>query len=194
MEDRLLIAKTLMKCYPHLDDLCAALNECVENCVRNGFYAVFPTEQMLLYQKIYGYENRKVGVYNMKYLIEEVFRRGKGAAISLLKERYLFNRAMNELTLKYQVSLRTCYRYIKKGLAHFAAEMEKLGYDKKKIFTEYGDEPLFLAMLNRVIKEDDAENEEEDLGKTEINNRRLPPLCHFCYGRAFSSDGTAQRG
>ena len=195
MEDRLLLAKTLLKCYPHLDDLYAALTECVEDCVANGFYAIFPNDQLRLYERIYSYERRKVGVYNMKYLIEEAFRRGSGVALSLLKEKYLYDRAMSELTLKYQVSLRTCYRYIKKGLAELAAEMEKLGYDKKKILCEYGDEQLFLTMLNRVIKEDDAERaQEEEAEQDNINNRRLPPLYRFYCGHAFSEGGRAPRG
>ena len=195
MEDRSLIAKTLLKCYPHLDDLYDALKECVEDCVQNGFYAIFPSEQMRLYERIYAYERRKIGVYNMKYLVEEAFRRGKGAALSLLKERYLSHQGMNDLTLKYQVSLRTCYRYIKKGFVELASEMEKLGFDKKKILTEYGDEPLFLAMLNRVIKEDDAENEEREAQKEgDLNSRRLPPLCRLYCERTFSADGRAQRG
>lgn len=120
MEDRLLLAKILLKCYPHLDDLYAALTECIEDCVANGFYAIFPNEQLRLYERIYAYERRKVGIYNMKYLVEEAFRRGNSPALSLLKEKYLCKRTMNELTLKYQVSLRTCYRYIKKGLAELA--------------------------------------------------------------------------
>lgn len=192
MEDRSLLAKTLLKCYPHLDDLYAALTECIEDCVANGFYAIFPNEQLRLYERIYAYERRKVGIYNMKYLVEEAFRRGNSPALSLLKEKYLCKRTMNELTLKYQVSLRTCYRYIKKGLAELAKEMEKLGYGKRKILSEYGDEQLFLTMLNRVIREEDAEREKENSKKGPINNRLLPPI--FYCERAFSSGERAQQG
>ena len=102
---------------------------------------------------------------------------------------------MNELMESYNVSLRTCYRYIKRGLTEFAKEMGLLGYDKKKIICEYGDEPLFLTMLNRVIKEDDAERaQEEEAEQDNINNRRLPPLYRFYCGHAFSEGGRAPRG
>ena len=192
MEDRLLVVKTLLKCYPHLADLYQTLTKCTEECVESGFYAIFPGEQMRLYERIRAYERRKVGVYNMKYLIEECFRRGKGSALSLLKERYIVGRSMNELIDRYAVSLRTCYRYVKKGLSELALEMEALGYDKRRILCEYGDEPLFLTMLNRVIREDDAEREKERAEKAALNTRRLPPL--FYCERAFSSDGRAPRG
>ena len=192
MEDQLLVAKTLLKCYPHLDDLSDALTRSIEECVESGFYAIFPNEQMRLYERIYAYEHRKVGVYNMKYLIEEAFRRGEGHALSLLKERFLSHKDMNDLMAKYGVSLRTCYRHIKRGLTVFAEALAAIGFDKKRIIVEYGDEPLFLTMLNRVIKEDDAEPERERADR-EINNRPLAPLCLYCE-RAFSEGGRARRG
>lgn len=192
MEDKLLVAKTLLKCYPHLEDLYHALTDCAEECIESGFYAIFPSEQMRLYERISAYERRKVGVYNMKFLIEEAFRRGKSNALCLLKQRYINNTPMNQLIERYGVSLRTCYRYIKRGLSELVKQMEELGYDKKRIFCEYGDEPLFLNMLNRVIKEDDAEIEQKKKEGT-INRRPLPPLYLYC-GNAFSEGGTAPRG
>ena len=197
MEDQLLVAKTLLKCYPHLDDLFRVLHRCSEECVESGFYALFPNEQMRLYERICAYEKRKLGVYNMKYLIEESFRRGKGSALSLLKERFLYNRDMNELMEKYGVSLRTCYRYLKRGLREFADALASQGFDKKRILCEYGNEPLFQTMLNRVIKEDDLEREKEiekQREETSINTHPLPPLCRLCRESAFSEGGRALRG
>ena len=196
MEDQLLVAKTLLLCYPYLEDLFDSLTRCENECVSSGFYAIFPNEQMRLYERIAAYEHRKVGVYNMKYLIEECFRRGKGAALSLLKERYLSGVDMPVLMEKYDVSLRTCYRYIKRGLAELSKALQSLGFDKKRILTEYGNEPLFMTMLNRVIKEDDAENAgergEKKMEKKEINNLPRRPLIY--YESAFSAVGRAQRG
>jgi len=192
MEDNLLVAKTLLKCYPHLDDLFEALTHCTEECINSGFYAIFPNEQLRLYERINAYERRKTGIYNMKYLIEESFRRGKGIALSLLKDRFLSRRDMGELIERYRVSLRTCYRYLKKGLGELAKELEDLGFDKKRILMEYGNEPLFMTMLNRVIKEDDSECEEAAKA-SQINSRPLPPLCSL-YGNAFSLDGRVPRG
>ena len=63
---------------------------------------------------------------------------------------------MNELAGKYGGCLRTCYRQIKKGIAAFSEELEKLGFDKKRLLTEFGNEPLFQMMLTRVIREDDV--------------------------------------
>ena len=190
MEDQLLVAKTLLRCYPHLDDLFTSLEQCEDECVKSGFYAIFPNEQMRLYDKIIAYEDRKVGIYNMKYMIEESFRKGKGLALSILKERYLSHREMNELMEEYHVSLRTCYRYLKRGLADLAKELSALGYDKKRIIVEYGNEPLFMTMLNRVIKEDDLENEDQERGKIDNLSRRPLIYCE----RVFSAVGRAQRG
>ncbi len=192
MEDQLLVAKTLLLCYPHLDDLFDSLTRCEEECVDSGFYAIFPNEQMRLYERIAAYERRKVGVYNMKYLIEECFRRGNGCALSLLKERYLKGGDMSELMEKYGVSLRTCYRYINRGLSELSKALLTLGFDKKRIFTEYGNEPLFMTMLNRVIKEDDADNDNGRLEKKSLNNLPRRPLIY--YESAFSAVGRAQRG
>ena len=178
MEDKYLVAKTLLLCYPHLDDLFDVLTESSENCVKSGFYAIFPNEQMRLYERIMRYENRKVVLYDMKYLVEECFRRASAPALSLLKEKYIGKKDMNELMQKFGVCLRTCYRQIKKGIMLFSEELEKLGFDKKKLLTEFGDEPLFQMMLTRVIREDDAERAEKERSeqKPAINNPLRHPL------------------
>ena len=191
MEDQLLVAKTLLLCYPHLEDLCLALSKCSEESVESGFYAIFPNEQMRLYERICAYEKRKVGAYNMKFLVEECFRRGKGISLSLLKEKFLLKRSMGELIRKYDISLRTAYRHIKKGLAAMANTLKEMGFSKKRILCEYGNEPLFLTMLNRVIKEDDAETAGEG-GEKELNHRHLP-ICLLGREHAFSEDGRARR-
>ena len=179
MEDKYLVAKTLLECYSHLDDLYDALTESSERAVESGFHAIFPSEQMRIYERIIKYEARKVGVYNMKYMIEECFRRGGSHALSLLKERYLHGGSIAEIAEKYGVCLRTCYRHLKKGIVAFTEELEKLGFDKKRIICLYGNEPLFMTMLNLVIKEDDAEGKEIEGSaekkaekRGEINSRR----------------------
>lgn len=174
MEDKLLVAKTLLLCYPHLDDLYEALTKRAEDCIRSGFYAIFPMEQMRIYGRISEYENRKIGLYNMKYMIEQSFRAGEVSSLSLLKEKYIYKKSMLELMKKYGVSLRTCYRQIKKGIAAFCEQLEKLGFDKRRLIMEYGDEPLFQTMLTRVIREDDAENREEEDRSLQLNNRHIP--------------------
>jgi len=176
MEDKYLVAKTLLECYSYLDDLYETLTMRSESAVRCGFYALFPSEQMRLYERIITYENRKVGLYNMKYLIEEGFRRGRSAAISLLKEKYINHTSKEELMKRFGVCLRTCYRYVRKGIADFTNELEKMGFDKKKLLMTFGDEPLFQNMLTKVIRWDDADGGEapaapaED-GAEEINRR-----------------------
>lgn len=177
MEDKFLVAKTLLACYRHLDDLYDALTESAESCVRSGFYAIFPKEQMSIYERIMRYEERKTGLYNMKYLVEECFRRESSPSLSLLKEKYIRNLSMNDIMEKYGVSMRTCYRHLKKGLISFTHGLEKFGYDKTRLLFLFGNEPLFQTMLARVIREDDAENRSEGAaaGKGEkINNRRNP--------------------
>ena len=192
MEDKLLVAKTLLKCYPHLDDLYEALTESTRSCVASGFYALYPIEQMRLYERINEYENRKLGLYNMKYLINQSLQNGRSVSVSLLKEKFINHLSMKDLMEKYCVCMRTCYRYLIKGLADFASEMEKLGYDKKKVLIEFGNEPLFQTMLTRVIKEDDAEiREESNRKREEVSPHRRHPY-YFCYG-SFSEGGRARR-
>ena len=130
----------------------------------------------------------------MKYLIERSLQNGNTVSLSLLKERFIGNRSMNELMVKYGVCMRTCYRYLVRGLSDFAREMEKLGYDKKKIMCEYGNEPLFLTMLDRVIKEDDEEARKEEGRSREIGKPTLSvnPR-HYCFC-SFSSGERARRG
>ena len=158
MEDKFLVAKTLLLCYPHLEDLYDALTDSAEECVRSGFYAIYPNEQMRLYERIVAYEDRKVGVYNMKYLIERCFREGASPVLALVKERFIHKTPVGEISKKYGVISRTCYRYIKRGIVAFTQKLEELGFDKKRLLTEFGNEPLFQTMLTRVIKEDDEEN------------------------------------
>ena len=181
MEDKYLVAKTLLECYSHLDELYESLTRRAEAAVKSGFYAIFPSEQMRIYERIIACENRKIGLYNMKYLIEESFRRGSGAPLSLLKEKYIGRLSKEALIEKYGVSMRTCYRYCKKGIAAFTAELEKLGFDKKKLLLTFGDEPLFQNMLTKVIREDDSEREgeppaRESEAEGDVNRRRSHPL------------------
>ena len=179
MEDKYLVAKTLLECYSHLDDLYDALTKRVDACLESGFYAIFPNEQMRLYQRIVEYENRKVGLYNMKFLIEECFRKGNSAPLSLLKEKYINLKTKSEIMARYGVCLRTCYRYFKRGIAEFTVQLEKMGYDKRKVLMEFGDEPLFQNALSKVIREDDNEGRAVaplDLEEKSINNRRRTPL------------------
>ena len=181
MEDKYLVAKTILECYSHLDDLYESLSRRSEAAVRSGFYAIFPSEQMRLYEKIITLEDRKVGLYNMKYLIEECFRRGRTPALSLLKEKYIERAPKEDLMKKYGVCLRTCYRYVRKGIVEFTDELEKMGFDKLKLLTSFGDEPLFQTMLTKVIRWDDQEGGESPaapaaVGESETINRRRSPL------------------
>ena len=189
MEDKYLVAKTLLECYSHLDDLYNALTKRVDACMESGFYAIFPNEQMRIYERITEYENRKIGLYNMKFLIEECFRKGKSAPISILKEKYINKITKEECMKKYGVSLRTFYRYVKKGIADFTVELEKMGFEKKKILCEFGNEPLFQTTLTKVIREDDREeggtaSTPTPIALQGINSRRTP-LLHggYVHGR-----------
>lgn len=180
MEDKYLVAKTLLECYAHLDDLYESLTRRSEAAVQSGFYAIFPSEQMRIYERIISLEDRKVGLYNMKYLTEECFRRGRSAALSLLKEKYVDGTPKEELMRRYGVCLRTCYRYVRKGIADFTAELERMGFDKKKILLTFGNEPLFQSMLAKVIRWDDDENggsAPSAVAAGEVN-RRSSPLRH----------------
>ena len=181
MEDKYLVAKTLLECYPHLDELYESLTRRSEAAVKSGFYAIFPSEQMRIYERIIECEERKVGLYNMKYLIEESFRRGNSAALSLLKEKYIDNLSKEELMRKYGVCLRTCYRYMRRGIADFTAALEKLGFDKKRLLLTFGNEPMFQNMLAKVIRADDMEAgalslpaEEEGAERKEVNRHSSP--------------------
>lgn len=179
MEDKYLVAKTILECYSHLDDLYESLTRRSDAAVKSGFYAIFPSEQMRIYERIITFENRKVGLYNMKYLTEECFRRGTSPALSLLKEKYIYRRSKEELMQRYGVCLRTYYRYVRKGIMDFTDELEKMGFDRKKLLMTFGDEPLFQNMLTRVIRWDDAEGgaspaSATDAMEEEIIRRRSP--------------------
>lgn len=189
MEDKYLVAKTLLLCYPHLEDLYVALTDSAEQCVKSGFYAIFPEEQLRLYERISDYEDRKTGLYNMKYLVEQALRSAPSPVLALAKERFILNRSVGEITQKYAVTSRTCYRYIKKGIVAFTQNLEELGFDKKRLITEFGNEPLFQTMLTRVIKEDDEESsiadraEEKSKGEGQAKRPQINHLWAFCAGR-----------
>ena len=178
MEDKLLVAKTLLECYPHLDDLYEVLTGSSESCVHSGFYAIFPSEQMSIYERLIRYEERKVGLYNMKYLVEEAFRREKSAPLSLLKEKYINKRSMIQIMEKYGVSLRTCYRYLKRGLSDFCRGLENAGFSKQRLLLNFGNEPLFQTMLSKVIREDDMERLEQE--RAEEKKKERVASCLAC--------------
>ena len=181
MEDRQLVVKALLECYPYIDDMHDALTRMVEKCVADGFYAVFAEEQMRLYERILKYNDRKIGLHNMKYLLEQGTNRPK----SLLRARYLERKSAATIAAECDIPLRTVYRHLSAEIVTLAGIFEGMGFDKKRILKEFGNEPLFTSMLKRVIEEDDESARIKDLAKrTNIrpfgevsfrNNRRNRP-------------------
>jgi len=155
MEDRQLVTKAVLECYPYIEDMYDALTRSAEKCALDGFYAVFAAEQMRLYEQILRYNDRKIGLYNMKYLIEEGIRRSGVMSDGFLRARYLLGKSAAEIASQKDTSLRTCYRQLQRGLEAFTSALERMGFDKKCLLKEFGNEPLFSSMLKRVIDEDD---------------------------------------
>ena len=190
MEDRMLVVKALLESYPFIEDMKRALAVQSEQLASSGFYAIFPNEQMRIYEKLIRNGMRKGVLDRMKRWIDFAFFEGDSPALSLLKERYIHGAPMSEVMNKYGVSLRTCYRYVKRGLAALTSLLEKHGVDKRRILTECGDESLFSMMLNKVIEEDDEEKSLSDRqdGRVEkghgqsINNRHSNRLHHGSNG------------
>lgn len=151
MEDRELVVKALLECYPYIDDMCDTLTRMTEKCVADGYYAVFMDEQMRLYEKIMKYNARRSGLYRIKNILEA----GTGGRMPLLRARFMDGKSAAVVASEGEIPLRTVYRRLQTGISALAAVLEKMGYDKKHILKEFGDEPLFSAMLKRVIDEDD---------------------------------------
>ena len=165
MEDKQLVVKALLECYPYIDDMYDALTRMIASSVSDGFYAIFANEQMRLYERIMRYNDRKIGLYNMKYLIEE----GTGRKQSILRARYMEGKSASVIASESDIPLRTVYLRLKQGIATLAVVLEKMGFDKKRILKEFGNEPLFSSMLKRVIEEDDeAQRVKEAVKKTNI--------------------------
>ena len=177
MEDRELVTKAMLDCYAYIDDMYDALTQSIEKHALDGFYAIYAAEQFKLYGQIIKYNDRKVGLYNMKYLIEEGLARAAAYA-DLLRAKYLEKKSVIEIARDRGLSLRTCYRRIGVGLTIFTGELEKMGFDKKRLLKEFGNEPLFSSMLNRVIAEDDETrtraSKEAHYEALSRNNRHSP--------------------
>lgn len=166
MEDRLLVAKALISCYTHIDDVCEAIEKSVEKCALDGFYAIYPNDQMRLYERLIKYNERKRILFNMKYMIETGLNGVKKENAALLRDRYDHGKGRNELTKERGISLRTMYRRLDRALEEFTAVLERAGFDKMRTLKEFGNEPLFSISLNRVIKEDDEAREMREKLKT----------------------------
>ncbi|MBO7390418.1 MAG: hypothetical protein J6U39_03130 [Clostridia bacterium] len=183
MEDKFLVTKALLECYPYIEDMHDALSRSAEKCAADGFYAIFASEQMRLYEQIMKYNNRKTGLYNMKYLTEEGV--GGSALTAILRERYLKEKSAATLSAENGIPLRTVYRRLEAGHAAFTSRLEEMGFDKKRLLKEFGNEPLFLSMLKRVIDEEDEKERIRDAllkvnveafgGLSRHNHRRSRP-------------------
>ena len=161
MEDRQLVVKALLECYPYIDDMYDALTSTIEKCVADGYYAIFADEQMRLYERIMKYNDRKIGLYNMKYVIEE----GTGVRMPLIRARYFEGKSATAIAEERGVPLRTVYHHLQKAVATLTAALEGMGFDKRRILKEFGNEPLFSSMLKRVIEEDDEAERIRELAK-----------------------------
>lgn len=180
MEDRLLVAKALLECYPFIEDMERALTHSSEELARNGFYAIFPKEQMQIYEQIIRNGMRRSILAKMKGWIDAAFAAGDSPSLSILRERYLYHTSMFDIMNRYGVCVRTCYRYIRKGLAELASLLDRKGADKRTIIIECGNESLFSMMLGKVIEEDDQESLSDGSNRMQerrrgqrINSRRI---------------------
>lgn len=102
-----------------------------------------------LFEKIIEINYRRLGLINVKVLVDEGLRRLPESVREVLKARY-FDGNIDEYEKKHGICKRTVFKRLEKAVGRLSEIFVKLGYDEKKMNLEYNDEPLLTTVGKRL--------------------------------------------
>lgn len=149
------LSRALLEFYPRIEGKIEDIKECVDICVRRGFYEKCAEGQMRLYIKILRYNSRKYTLRQMKDLVEVTLDELPLSSREILRDRYLFQKDINYLQIRFHISLRTLFRHIDRAIHLFSLKLLEIGFDEERLFDYFGMESEFTAALRRVLKRKD---------------------------------------
>jgi len=149
------LSKALLEFYPRIDGHIGDIKECVDTCVRRGFYEKCAEGQMRLYVKILRYNSRKYTLSQMKDLVEVTLDELPFSSREILKDKYFFRQDIHYMRIRFHTTLRTLFRHIDRAVNLFSLKLLEIGFDENRLSEYFGMESEFRAALKRVLKRKD---------------------------------------
>lgn len=102
-----------------------------------------------LFERIIELNYRRLGLINVKVLVDEGLRRLPMSVREILIARYIEG-SLDEYEKKHAICKRTVFKRLDKAIVLLAEIFVALGYDEKKMELEYKDEPLLTRVGKRL--------------------------------------------
>ena len=155
MKKKFIWAKTLITIYRYLVPIAGAIDKIVLSkglhCGRFNMYDANDAYDSM--QKIIDFSERKITMINLKILTESILLKIKREDARILISKYIDGVKFKDLAEKYEISLRTTFRRIDRGLQDFERLLTARGYDDEKIRTIVKDEKWILSVYKEFEKE-----------------------------------------
>lgn len=143
--------KVFLTVYPRLERLVKEFDNTRENLLKSGI-GVYLGRRLTneeLFEKIIDVNYRRLGLINVKVLVDEGMRRLPQKARDTLIARYI-QQDVNAYCEANGVSKRTFFRRLDSAIRRLVEVFISLGYDERKINLEYKDEPILVSIKNRL--------------------------------------------
>lgn len=102
-----------------------------------------------LFERIIEINYRRLGLINVKVLVDEGLRRLPEPVREVLTARYI-DEDIDSYEKKHDICKRTVFKRLEKAIVLLSEIFAKLGYDEKKMNLEYEDEPLLTTVGKRL--------------------------------------------
>ena len=144
-------AKTLLSTYGYLETICGAIDKTVLNY---GINSRMNVDAEFVANKIISLIERKKFLINTKILIDNILSRldQKNARVLVLKyvDKIKAERASEVLN----ISIRTFFRKTNIAVDEFAVQLEKFGYNSKKLLNIFGKENWIMEIYGAYQKKE----------------------------------------
>ena len=143
--------KVFLTVYPRLERLVEEFDNARENLLKSGI-GVYLGRRLTneeLFEKIIDVNYRRLGLINVKVLVDEGMRRLPQKAREVLQARYM-DKSVNTYCEAKDVSKRTFFRRLDSATRRLGEVLISLGYDERKILLEYKNEPILIRIKERL--------------------------------------------
>ena len=143
--------KVFLTIYKRINRIIEEMDNARDGLVRCGFGGGYNRglSNEELFEKIIKLNYRRLGLINVKVLVDEGLRRLPQSVREILEARY-FEEDLEGYQNRHGICKRTVFKRLDKATYLLSEVFIKLGYDEKKMNLEYKDEPLLTKVGKRL--------------------------------------------
>lgn len=146
------IAKTAFVAYRFLDKLCYSVDQIIKNRAVNSFYVSskkpFENSVWEVSQNIIDLIDKKIGLINLKILVEKILHDLPSRFARLLIMRYIDGQKMDFILNRLQISERTFSRNTTQALKLSLMFMKSYGFEENNLFNLIKSDKWLLGVYN----------------------------------------------